>query len=133
MTDWAKLFKPGAQVSHGGQTYQAYQIQQSGYSDSGYYDANSVVFACATNRMLLFSEARFQYQRLEKGRPADLFAHPSLSLLEEPWPGGSTRDLLVQAELDVLTAGNSYWIDDRGLVRLDPSKVYVLTEGYQAP
>jgi phage portal protein BeeE len=133
-TDWAKMFTPGGRVSFNGNTYQAYQTSTAGGSESGHYTTNSVVFACAQNRMLLFSEARFQYQRFDKGRPTDLFADPSLQILEEPWTGGHTRDLLLQAELDVFTSGNSYWIrDDSGLVRLDPSKVVVATQGAQDP
>jgi phage portal protein BeeE len=134
MTDWAKLYKPGATVTHAGQTYQAYKINGSSGGGGGYYDSNSVVFACTTNRTLLFSEARFQWQALRKGRPGELFSSTGLNLIERPWQGASTRDLLVTAELDVAMAGNSYWIKDRGeLVRLDFSKVSILTSGVQNP
>lgn len=130
ITDWAKMFQPGAQVTYGGQRYQAFQVNNAGSGTaSGYYDINSVVFACEMNRVMVFSEARFQYQQLRSGRPGDLFGNESLSRLEEPWPGATTRDLLARAELDVATAGNSYWVSDGPyFLRLDPARVLVLTE-----
>lgn len=130
ITDWAKMFAPGAQVTYGGQRYQAFQVNNAGSSTAaGYYDINSVVFACETNRVMVFSEARFQFQQLRNGRPGDLFGNPTLSRLEEPWPGATTRDLLAQAELDVACTGNSYWVaDGPWMLRLDPARVLVLTE-----
>lgn len=129
VTDWAKMFQPGASFTFQGQQYRSYKINDGPYSAaSSYYDSNSVVFACATNRILLFSEARFQFQQIRNGRPGDLFGNDTLSTLEEPWPGATTRDLLVQAELDVLLAGNSYWVNDGPyLVRLEPEKMSILT------
>jgi hypothetical protein len=132
--DWAKMWRPGAQVNYGGTTYQAFQTASSGSSNGYYYDTNAVVFACTANRILLFSEARFQYQALRGGRPGDLFGTPALDVLESPWVGASTRDLLAQAELDVTQYGNSYWVrDGRFLLRLDPTKVHILTEGAADP
>jgi phage portal protein BeeE len=72
------------------------------------YKSNSVIFACMATRMLLFSEARFQYQRMVKGRPGDLFGDASLDILEHPWPNGVTGDLLTRAITDVDLAGNFY-------------------------
>jgi phage portal protein BeeE len=96
------------------------QLQQtmSGHTESvdpsfaGYvqaaYKRNGVVFACMLTRMLLFSEMRFQFQGLCGGRPGDLFGTPDLSVLENPWPNGYTRDLLKRAILDADLAGNFY-------------------------
>ena len=42
----------------------------------GAYKANGVVFAVMMVRQLLFSEARFTYQRMRNGRPGDLWAPP---------------------------------------------------------
>lgn len=128
------MFKPGQTVAFNGSTYQAFQTNVGG--GSPYYDTNAVVFACEANRLLLFSEARFQFQEMRGGRPGNLFGTAELATLEEPWAGHSTRDLLAQAELDVFAAGNSYWIrDDDGvhLVRLDPSKMKVATSGTYDP
>src|SRR5262252_10960317 len=124
------MFKPGQTVAFNGSTYQAFQTNVGG--GSPYYDTNAVVFACEANRLLLFSEARFQFQEMRKGRPGTLFGNDTLAILEEPFPGHSTRDLLVQAELDVFAAGNSYWTRDAAgqyLVRLEPEKMKVLTVG----
>jgi phage portal protein BeeE len=135
MTDWAKMFQPGGHVTYAGNTYQSFKVASTGgYVDGGTYNSNSVVFACTQNRVLLFSEARFQWQQLRGGRPGDLFADPSLAILESPWSGASTGELLAIAELDVAMFGNSYWIRDRGeFIRLNPADVVVRTEGYQNP
>src|SRR5262245_35663932 len=126
--DWAKMFRPGAQVTYQGQQYQAFQLGMAS-PGSAYFESNSIVFACEAKRISVFSEARFQFQQLRNGRPGDLFGQPSLSVLEEPWPGATTRDLLAVAELDVMAAGNSYWVrDGEYLLRLDPAKVKILTE-----
>lgn len=129
-TNWAKLFAPGGQFNYGGNRYQAFQVN-GGFTSPGapYYDTNSVVFACTAVRMHLFSEARFQYQRMRLGRPGDLYGDQGLSLLERPWANGTTRDLLKQMELDATQCGNSYWVVHGGeLVRLNPAKTTILTE-----
>src|SRR5690349_16613791 len=100
--DWAKMFRPGAQVTYGGTRYQAYKPDSAGTSPGAdFYDSNPVVFACLAARVLLFAEARFQFQRMRAGRPGDYFGTPDLQRLEVPWPGHSTRDFLAQVEMDV--------------------------------
>ncbi len=129
IVDWASMFRPGGQVAYSGQSYQAFQTALSSSTNGYYYDTNAVVFACEANRLLLFSEARFQFQQLRNGRPGDLFGTPELAVLEEPWIGATTRDLLAQAELDIFQYGNSYWVrDDPYLLRLDPRNVKIITE-----
>lgn len=96
------------------------------------YKANGVVFACVLARSLVFSEARFQYQRLSGGRPGDLFGDPSLGLLERPWPNGTTGELLTRMEQDVSLAGNFFatTVDDadgKRLRRLRPDSVTIVT------
>lgn len=129
ITDWAKMFRPGQQVVYNGQRHQAFQTS-GGAPGGAHYQGNSIVFACEAKRVKVFSEARFQFQSLRAGREGDLFGTQSLSLLEEPWPGATTRELLSVAELDILMAGNSYWVRDGAgfLLRLDPAKVRILTE-----
>lgn len=78
------------------------------------YQRNSVVYACIAVRMLLFSEARFQFRQLRSGRPGDYFGSGALAPLEKPWPGGTTGDLLTRAELDVSLAGNFFAARRRG-------------------
>jgi phage portal protein BeeE len=128
--DWAKMFRPGAQVNYQGTNYTSWQVNSAGGAYSGAYDGNSVVFACELNRLLLFSEARFQFQNLVKGRPGELFGTPALDVLQEPWVGANTGELLMQMELDAACYGNSYWVPDGNyLLRLDPCRVKILTEG----
>lgn len=92
------------------------------------YAANGVVFACMGVRMMVFSAARFTWQQLNKGRPSELFGSSALGLLEHPWPGGTTQDLLKQMILDADLAGNSYWTvgPEGDLVRLRPDWVEII-------
>lgn len=85
------------------------QIEQSfiGYVQSA-YKHNGVVFACMTARMLIFSEARFQYQQMRNGRPGDRFGTPDLQILETPWPNATTGDLLNRMIQDADMAGNFF-------------------------
>lgn len=69
---------------------------------------NGPVFALMAVRSLVFSEARFQFQKMRQGRPGDLFGSERLALLEEPWTNGSTGDLLARMIQDADLAGNSF-------------------------
>ena len=94
---------------------------------------NPIVAAAIHARMLVFSEVRFQWQPFRDGRPGRLFGNTELALLESPWVGGTTGDLLARMLVDADLFGNSYWVRRRGrgvgdeLVRLDPARVMVLT------
>lgn len=75
----------------------------------GAYKSNGVVFGISMARMLLFSDVRFKFRRLGTvGGGNDLFGNPDLRLLERPWPGGTTQQLLTRAEQDVTTAGTFF-------------------------
>ncbi|SKQ55439.1 phage portal protein [Mycobacteroides abscessus] len=82
------------------------------------YASNGVVFACMAVRQLVFSSIRFQWQRLRDGSPSDTYGLKDLALLERPWPGGTTQDLLSRMIQDADLAGNSYWYKDTSLARL---------------
>lgn len=58
------------------------------------YKGNGIVFSCMEYRRRTFSQARFQWEQLRGGTPGKLFGTEELSLLEHPWPGGTTADLL---------------------------------------
>lgn len=89
---------------------------------------NAVVSSCISVRSLVFSEIRFTFQRWSAGRPGEMYGTPALRILEQPWPSASTSDLLARMELDASLFGNSYWVRlNNELVRLDPSKVAILT------
>lgn len=91
------------------------------------YMSNAIVFACATVRQLLFSEARFQFRKFDKGRPTDLFGNADLAILETPWPNATTADLLSRAIQDADIAGNFYAVRDAGTIkRLRPDWVTIV-------
>lgn len=85
---------------------------------SGAYASNGVVFACMLVRQLVFSSVRFRWQRLRDGKPSDTFGTKDLALLERPWVGGTTQDLLSRMIQDADLAGNSYWYNSTPLSRL---------------
>jgi len=94
--------------------------------------ANPIVAAAIHARMLVFSEARFQWQPFDAGRPGLLFGTEELSLIERPWVGATTGDLLSRMLIDADLFGNSYWVvrdgrDGRELVRLDPARTMIVT------
>lgn len=94
------------------------------YASDG-YQGNGVVFAVILARLMLFSEAEFKFQNLSDKR---LFGSPELTLLEAPWPGGTTGELLARMEQDVSLCGNSFTRNagDR-LVRLRPDWVDIIS------
>jgi hypothetical protein len=92
------------------------------------YGSSSPVFSVILARLALFSEARLQLQALDDKH---LFGNRSLSILEHPWPDGSTGELLVRNEQDACLAGQSYtWAppgEDR-LVRRRPDWMTIVSE-----
>lgn len=93
------------------------------------YASNGPVFALTSVRMLAFSGIRFQFQRLSNGRPSQFFGSSELRILEHPWQGATTQDLLARMILDADLAGNSYWaVMDGELVRLRPDWVYIILQ-----
>lgn len=117
--------QPFTQTLGGGQTVQAAPDTFRGHAAR--FAGNGVVFACMEARLSVFSGARFAFQRLNNGRPSEMFGTPALQLLERPWPGGTTQDLLARVLLDADLAGNSYWVrQPDGLARLAPDHVDVM-------
>ncbi len=95
----------------------------TGYTSLVYraYMQNPVVFACMRVRRDLFTEARFQFQALRAGEPGDLFGTPDLRIIEKPWPGATTGDLLKYMITDNDMAGNAFVARRAGrLVRMRP-------------
>ncbi len=93
------------------------------------HGANGVVFACMAVRQLVFSSVRFRWQRLRDGKPSDMFGTKDLRLLERPWVGGTTQDMLSRMIQDADLAGNSYWIlEGSEFVRLRPDWVDAIVE-----
>ena len=91
------------------------------------YKGNGVVFACMLVRMLLFSEARFQFQSLRKGRPGELFGTDALSLLEVPGPNQATGDFLSRMIQDADIYGNWFGVRRaRRIQRINPEWVTIV-------
>ena len=101
---------------------------------AGVYKRNGPIFALMTVRQLVFSEARFMFRRLRDGRPGGLFATPDLRLLEQPWPNGTTGDLLSRMIQDADLAGNAYVTKLNGrLRRLRPDWVTIVMASESEP
>lgn len=99
---------------------------------SGAYKSSGVVFACILARLMVFSEARFMFQRYVQGRPTDLYGTSDLRLLERPWRNGTTGELLARMEQDASIAGNFFATTvgqgpARRIRRLRPDWVTIVT------
>jgi HK97 family phage portal protein len=94
------------------------------------YKANGTVFACMGLRQAVFAEITFRYAAMDKGRLGKMFGTPDLSLLEHPWPNGTTGELATRMIQDVDLAGNFYAIrrGDR-LYRRDPTRTHIVLAG----
>lgn len=67
------------------------------------------VFGTILVRHLVFSEAEFLWRdRMANGAYGDLFSDSELELLQHPWPGATTGELLARMEQDASIAGNFY-------------------------
>jgi phage portal protein BeeE len=101
------------------------------------YKSNAIVYACEMTRVALFSEARFQWRKMTNGRPGDLFGTPELSVLEKPWPGGVTGDLLARMLIDADLGGSAYVArrhERRGrLMRMRPDWVVLVLGSQDEP
>lgn len=75
---------------------------------AGAYTDNGPVFSLVLARMQLFAQARFAWTRFKGGMPGDLFGTRELGILEQPWRGGTTADLLARMEMHVSTAGTAF-------------------------
>lgn len=96
---------------------EAIDLNFEGYI-AGAYKANGPIFATCMVRQHLFSEARFLWRSFQNGRPGKLFGTPELALLENPWPNGTTGELLTRMEQDATMAGGSFWTTADDLGRL---------------
>jgi HK97 family phage portal protein len=74
------------------------------YSALG-YSSNSVVFSCVLARLQMIAQAEFKFQDLATGK---LYDDPELEILRNPWPGGTTGDLLARAEQHNSISGNFF-------------------------
>jgi len=98
------------------------------------YVGNAVVFGAILARFSLFSEAKFAFRDLNNKSLFGAFntdgrRNTSLRKLENPWPNGTTGELLVRMIQDADLAGNAYiWDAGDQLVRLRPEWVTIISE-----
>lgn len=97
----------------------------------GAFKANGPIYACVAARQIVFSEARFAIRKIvdeaSNGAPGGPERHDALAILEKPWPGGNSGELLARMEQDASLAGNSYWTVRNGrMVRLRPDWVEIV-------
>jgi phage portal protein BeeE len=91
------------------------------------FQQSGVLFSVIAVRALVFSGVRFMWQQLKGGKTGELFSSADLKVLQNPWQGGTTQDLLLRMELDASLAGNSYWLRDQNeLVRLRPDWTQII-------
>ena len=98
------------------------------------YRVNGPVFALVMARLQIFTQARFQWARFERGVPGELFGTEELRILERPWPNARTAQLLARMEVDASTSGDFFARrmrrrNGRGfdrLVRLKPQHVIIV-------
>lgn len=124
-------------MSYSGNTYQIRQTL-TGAEESiessfegvvqGAYRDNGVVFACELARLMVFSEARFVFRQRVKGKPGDLFGTPDLDILDRPWQGARTGDLLMKMLQHGDIAGNAYVTRRKGRLKImRPDWVTIVT------
>lgn len=98
------------------------------------YCGNSVVFGAILARFSLFSEAKFVFRnRSDKtvfgAAETDGRRNTALRILENPWPNGTTGELLIRMIQDADLAGNAYvWNTGTQLVRLRPDWITIISE-----
>jgi hypothetical protein len=118
-------------MSYGGHNY-LLQNTSYGTTESSPYPAgersavlgNGMVYGLVRRRVELVSQARFVWKRLGSGpKPmaSDSFTTAALAPVDNP------VHLLARMELDIATAGNSYWVHARNrLWRLPPEDVSIV-------
>lgn len=110
LEDWLSMFS-SFNSSYVNSTYRdGYEKMDQNFCGmvAGGYEASSIVFAVEQTRVRHFTEATFKYRAFNKGRPGNLFGDKSLRILEQPWPGGTTGDLLAMMMLHADFAGAAF-------------------------
>lgn len=109
-----QIYQPSFTTTYNGQKVEAPPNTFLGYTQ-GAYKQNGVIFSVSMARARPFSEISFKWRRKRDtgGGPA-LWGNNDLALLESPWPGGTTQQLLMRAEQDVTLGGTAFWIREDG-------------------
>lgn len=103
-----QIYQPAFTTTLAGQNVETPPDTFTGYVQ-GAYKANGVIFSVSMARARPFSEITFKWRRKSQtGYGSDLFGNPDLAILEKPWPGGTTQQMLMRAEQDVTAAGTFF-------------------------
>ena len=109
-----QIYQPGYTTTYAGQKVEPVTDSFLGYT-SGAYKRNGVIFAVSMARARPFSEIAFKFRRRrQSGGGSDLFPTRALDILDTPWPGGTTQDLLMRAEQDITCGGTAFWARESG-------------------
>ncbi len=109
-----QLYQPAYTTTMAGQKVEPVVDTFQGYAE-GAYKRNGVIFAVSMARARPFSEVTFKFRRLkDTGGGPDLFGLPELNILETPWPGGTSQQMLMRAEQDVTLGGTAFWVREDG-------------------
>jgi hypothetical protein len=109
-----QIYQPGYTTTYAGQKVEPVTDSFLGYT-AGAYKTNGIIFSVSMARARPFSEIAFKFRRRrQSGGGSDLFGTPALDVLDTPWPGGTTQDLLMRAEQDVTCGGTAFWAREDG-------------------
>ncbi len=76
-------------------------------------------FAAQMVRAMVLSQARFTFRGKRNNKnPRKTFGTSALSILENPWPNGSTSELISKMEWHAGLAGNAYVVNRRNRLRV---------------
>ncbi len=129
LNDWADYF------TFGGNTYPFVQTtmgqvdrESVGVTSVAGFKSSGPIFSLVLARLQAFSQVRFQWTRFQGSQPTDLFGTPELGVLERPWKGGTTSDLLARMEIHASVAGCAYVTRPRAdrLSMLRPDRVTIV-------
>jgi hypothetical protein len=118
-----QIYQPSYTTTYAGQKVEAPQDSFLGYGQ-GAYKTNGVIFSVSMARARPFSEITFKWRRKkDTGGGPNLWGNPDLALLENPWPGGTTQQLLMRAEQDVTLGGTAFWAREDGTGPDNPDRL----------
>lgn len=109
-----QIYQPAYTTTYAGQKVEAPEQTFTGYVQ-GAYKTNGVIFSVSMARARPFSEISFKWRRKrDTGGGPNLWGNADLALLETPWPGGTTQNMLMRAEQDVTAAGSFFVARETG-------------------
>lgn len=110
-----QIYQPAYTTTYAGEKVEAPLNTFLGYAE-GAYKQNGVIFSVSMARARPFSEVAFKWRRKKDtgGGPA-LWGNTDLEILETPWAGGTTQDLLMRAEQDITLGGTAFWAREDGV------------------